>query len=159
MSFLTASCGNENHEDANQSQLKLEHNKLLVQVYFNEVWNKGRIELLDSILSTNYINHTPSVKDADKGIAGLKPIILAIRKGIPDVHYDIQDLIVTENRVVARVIMKGTHSDTLFDLPPTEKHIEVNQINIEEIKDGKISEHWRVTDDLELMRQVGVTGR
>jgi predicted ester cyclase len=52
--------------------------------------------------------------------------------------------------------MTGTQTDTLFGIPPTGKRVQVNQINIEEIKDGKIAEHWRVTDELSLMKQLGV---
>jgi len=52
--------------------------------------------------------------------------------------------------------MTGTQKDSLFGLPPTNKPIRVNQINIEKIKNGKISEHWRLTDELKLMKQLGV---
>ena len=132
-----------------------EHNARLVQRYFNEVWNKGDTALLDSLLAPGYINHTPSSADAGTGIAGLKTIVMAIRKGFPDLHYEIQDLVVTPNRVVARVIMTGTQTDSLFNLPPTGRKVQVNQINIEEIVDDRMSEHWRTTDELTLMKQLG----
>jgi len=114
------------------------------------------LDVLDSILSENYINHTPSTPNPPKGPAGLKPIIVAIRAGFPDLHYEIKDIIVTQDRVVARVIMAGTQTGTLFGIAPTGKHIEVNQINIEKIENGKITEHWRVTDELAMMKQLGV---
>jgi predicted ester cyclase len=31
----------------------------------------------------------------------------------------------------------------------------VNQINIGKISHGKIAEHWRVTDELTMMKQLG----
>jgi steroid delta-isomerase-like uncharacterized protein len=133
-----------------------ERNNILIQTYFNEVWNKGKVELLDDLLTKDYINHTPSTPNPAPGAIGLKPIVLAIRKGFPDLHYEIKELIITEDRVVARVVMTGTQTDTLFDIPPTGKRIEVNQINIEKIEHGKIAEHWRVTDELTLMKQLGV---
>ncbi|MGN8070189.1 ester cyclase [Mucilaginibacter sp. SG564] len=131
-------------------------NKQIIQTYFNEAWNKGRLNVLDSILSKNYINHTPSTPNPPKGPAGLKPIITAIRAGFPDLHYEIKDIIVTNNRAVARVVMTGTQTGTLFGIAPTGKHVEVNQINIEKIENGKITEHWRVTDELAMMKQLGV---
>jgi steroid delta-isomerase-like uncharacterized protein len=131
-------------------------NKQIVETYFNEVWNKGNVDVLDALLSTEYVNHTPSTPNPPKGAIGLKPIVLAIRKGFPDLHYEIKEIIATKDRVVARVVMTGTQSDTLFGIPPTGKRIEVNQINIEKIERGRIVEHWRVTDELAMMQQLGV---
>jgi predicted ester cyclase len=52
--------------------------------------------------------------------------------------------------------MTGTHEGELFGLAPTHRKVRVMQIQIERVKDGRIAEHWRVTDDLTLMRQLGV---
>ena len=146
--FLMISCDQEHKVD--------EANRALINTYFDQVWNRGRVNLLDSLLSPDYINHTPSVPDPPKGPAGLKPIVLAIRKAFPDLHYQIRDIIVTQDKVVARVIMTGTQKDTLFGIPPTGKPIKVNQVNIERIEDGKVAEHWRVTDELTMMKQLGI---
>ncbi|AYB32955.1 ester cyclase [Chryseolinea soli] len=133
-----------------------DRNEQIIQTYFNEVWNRGHVDVLDELLSTAYINHTPSTPNPPKGAVGLKPIVLAIRKGFPDLHYEIKEIIATKDRVVARVVMTGTQSDTLFGIPPTGKRVEVNQINIEKIENGRIVEHWRVTDELAMMKQLGV---
>jgi len=151
LSLLFAACTSTVADHTSENR-----NKQIIRTYFNEAWNKGHLDVLDSILSENYINHTPSTPNPPKGPAGLKPIIVAIRAGFPDLHYEIKDIIVTQDRVVARVIMAGTQTGTLFGIAPTGKHIEVNQINIEKIENGKITEHWRVTDELAMMKQLGV---
>ena len=146
--FVTA-CGNARPTTE-------EKNKKIIQTYFNEVWNNGKVELLDDLLTEDYINHTPSTPNPPRGAIGLKPIVLAIRKGFPDLHFEIKEIIATEDRVVARMVMTGTQTDTLFNIPPTGKRIQVNQLNIEKIENGKIAEHWRVTDELTMMKQLGV---
>lgn len=133
-----------------------QQNKTIVQRYFGEVWNQGKLAVLDELLDPAYINHTPSVPNPPVGPEGLKPIVAAIRKAFPDLHYELQDLIVNDSMAVARVIMSGTQTDSLFGLPPTGKKVVVNQINIEKIRQGKIVEHWRVTEELSLMKQLGV---
>lgn len=147
--LITGSCKVTDHSAEDK-------NRQIIQTYYNEVWNKGDVDVLDNLLSKDYINHTPSTPNPPIGAAGLKPIIKAIRKGFPDLHYEIKDIIVTKNKAVARVVMTGTQTDTLFGIPPTGKHIEVNQINIEQIESGRITEHWRVTDELGMMKQLGV---
>jgi steroid delta-isomerase-like uncharacterized protein len=134
----------------------IESNKLLIETYFYEVWNKGDFAKLEELIDPSYINHNPSTPDPLPGPEGLKPIILAMRKGIPDLTYTIEETIITPGRIVARVLVKGTHLDTLFGIPATGKRIEVRQINVEYVKNGKIVEHWRITEELKMFQQLGL---
>jgi steroid delta-isomerase-like uncharacterized protein len=131
-----------------------EHNAALVRRYFDEVWNAGHLDVLDELLAPDYLNHTPSTPNPPRGPEGLKPIVAAIRAAFPDLHYAVEDVIATDEAAIARVIMTGTHRGDLFGIAPTGRRIRVNQINIEHIRNGRIAEHWRVTDELSLMRQL-----
>ena len=134
----------------------LNHNKELIEAYFNRVWNNGELELLDDLIDEHYINHSPGGSAAPvPGPAGLKPIIAAMRSGFPDLHYAIRDLVITEDKIVARVVMTATLLGKLWDLHPNGRRIEVSQINIEHVKNGKITDHWRLTDELSMMKQLG----
>ncbi|UCJ08790.1 ester cyclase [Chitinophaga pendula] len=133
-----------------------DQNRQIVSRYFSQVWNEGRLEELDVLLSPGYINHTPSVPDPPPGPAGLKPIVSALRTAFPDLHYEIQDLVVNDSMAVARVTVSGTHKGPLFGRAATGKKFTVNQINIERIVRGRIVEHWRVTDELSMMQQLGL---
>jgi len=134
----------------------IEQNTELIKTYFLEIWNKGRYELLDEVIAPDYLNHSASIPNLAPGPEGLLPIIQSIRHGFPDLHYEINDLVVTTDTVVARVFMTGTLDGELWGIAPNGNKISVNQINIERIVDGKIKEHWRVTDELSMMKQLGV---
>jgi predicted ester cyclase len=143
---------------ANMNTNILEENKKLIETYFLRVWNNGETDLLDTIIDEAYINHSPGGSvTPPPGAAGLKPIVAAMRQGFPDLHYSIKDLVITENRIVARVVMTGTLLGELWNMKPNGRKIEVSQINIEYIKDGKITEHWRLTDELKMMEQLHTT--
>lgn len=131
------------------------NNETIIRRYYNEVWNAGKLNVLDELLAKEYINHTPSTPNPPKGADGLKPIVAAIRQAFPDLHYEIKDVIVNDTMAVARVVMTGTQTNSLFGLAPSGKKVSVNQITIEKIIKGKIVEHWRVTDELTLMKQLG----
>jgi steroid delta-isomerase-like uncharacterized protein len=139
---------------AERSRVQL--NEQLGRRYFEEVWNRGAVDVLDQLLTPDYINHTPSTPNPPAGPAGLKPIVLGMRQAFPDLHYEIKDIVATDDAVVMRVVMTGTHRGDLFGLAPTGRRVTVDQINIEHIRNGRIAEHWRVTDELKLMRQLGV---
>jgi steroid delta-isomerase-like uncharacterized protein len=128
----------------------------LARRYFDDVWNQGKIEALDELLSPDYVNHTPSAGNPPPGPNGLKPIVLAMRRAFPDLHFTIEDVIQTPDAVAIRTTMSGTHRGDLFGVAPTHRRVAVTQMQIERIKDGRIAEHWRVTDELTLMRQLGV---
>ncbi|MEJ1095531.1 MULTISPECIES: ester cyclase [unclassified Pseudoxanthomonas] len=142
-------------EDGIQAQ----RNEAAVREYFDRVWSRGEIGRLDHLLAPGYINHTPSFGQPAPGPEGLKPIVNALRQAFPDLHYEIEDIIATPDHVVARVRMKGTHLGALGDIPPTGRRVNVLQINIERFENGRVVEHWRVTDELELQKQLGVVPR
>jgi predicted ester cyclase len=51
--------------------------------------------------------------------------------------------------------MNGTHQGDFFGIAATGKTNEVAQMQIERIENNQIIEHWRVTDDMSLMQQLG----
>jgi steroid delta-isomerase-like uncharacterized protein len=127
-----------------------------VRRYFKEVWSEGRLDVLDELLTEDYVNHTPSTPNPPSGPAGLKPIVAAFRQAFPDLQFTVEDVIVEGDRVAARVRMQGTHTGPLFGIAPTRRRVSVEQLNVELFRAGRIAEHWRVTDELGLMRQLGV---
>lgn len=133
----------------------LKKNRNTITRYFEEVWNQGKLDVLDEILSPKYTNHSPGFENPKPGPDGLKPIVSAIRTGFPDLKYIIEKLIVTNDYVAVYVTMTGTHTGIFFGIEPTGKKIKVHQMQFERILDGKMIEHWRVTDDLSMMKQLG----
>ncbi|WP_437826067.1 ester cyclase [Sorangium sp. So ce1153] len=132
-----------------------QHNATVVRRYFDEAWSRGHLDVLDELLAPGYVNHTPSTPDPPPGPGGLKPIVAAFRVAFPDLRFTVEDLIAEGDRVAVRVRMEGTQDGPLFGVAATHRHVSVEQVNIELFRGGKIVEHWRVTDELGLMRQLG----
>ena len=137
--------------------MSIKENTAIIQSYFNDAWNNGKLEVLDEIISPEYINHNPGTPNPKKGPEGLKPIIQALRSAFPDLNFEIHDLVVCEDKVAIRSTMQGTHLGDLFGIPATKKKVVVAQLQIEHIKDGKIIEHWRQSDDVGMMKQLGIS--
>ncbi len=136
--------------------MSIEQNQKIINRYFEEVWNQGKIDVLDEIIAPTYINHNPGMPNPIPGPAGLKPIIIGLRQAFPDLHFTIENTVVTEHQVAIHCTMRGTHEGPLFGIPATGKTVQVNQFQIERMKDGKIIEHWRQSDDLGMMKQLGL---
>lgn len=154
--ILVAICITPAYAEEESSMEVLDRNKQTIIRYFEEVWNHGKLEVLDELLSPGYINHSPGMPNPEPGPSGLKPIVSAIRIAFPDLKYTVKNMVVSQDQVAVHVLMTGTHTGNFFGIAPTGKKIEVSQMQIERIEHGKMVEHWRVTDDLSLMKQLGV---
>ena len=131
-------------------------NKLILQRYFDEAWNKGNLSVLDEIVSFDYVNHNPAIPGLPPGPAGLKPILAGFRAAFPDIHFTVEEQIAEEDTVVTRWTMCGTHQGEFMGIPATHKQVKASGIQIERLFAGKIVEHWRQSDDLGLLQQLGV---
>lgn len=132
------------------------HKRQVIHRYFDEVWNRGQLDVLDELLAPDYVNHSSSLPDSPRGPSGVKPIVTAMRKAFPDLHYTIEKIVIGPDAVAVRTRMSGTFTGDLFGLPPTGKRFEVTQMTMEEFLDGKIVAHWRNTDELAMLKQLGV---
>ena len=52
-----------------------------------------------------------------------------------------------DDRVAARVVMRGTHRGEFQGIGPTGKRVEVRAIDMFRVENGKIVEHWGHADD------------
>lgn len=133
-----------------------EHNRTAIQRYFDLLFNQGRTELIDELLHPDYTNHSPGSPELPRGRDGVRIVVEALRRAFPDLHYTIEELVVADDAVAARTTLRGTHLGELFGMKPTGRKVCVGQMTIERFQDGKIIAHHRLTDDLTMLRQLGV---
>ncbi len=133
--------------------MSLEENKQIVRRY-QEVYNSNNLDGLDEIISLDVL--TPKIMpDMPSGLEGAKAVHQKTLAGMPDFKTEIQDLIAEGDRVVARVIMTGTHTGNFYGIPATGKRVEFTGVYIVRIENGKIVEHWGEEDSLSLLKQLG----
>jgi len=136
--------------------MSLEANKAIVIQLYEEVFNKGDLELADKLIAPNAINHDPQLPPGvPSGPQGLKAAVTMLRSAFPDDHHTIEDLVAEGDKVVVRTTHSGTHQGSFLGLAPTGKHITNTSIHIFRIASGKIVEVWATRDDLGLMQQLG----
>src|SRR5215207_3321576 len=126
---------------------------------FWEVWEQGDIDCLDEVLAPDYVNHTLAAPNLPSGPEGVKEVVSMFRSGMPDLRVVIEDMIAEGDRVATRYALEGTHGGDLFGIAPTGRHLSIKSMTVERLSEGKIVEHWRVTDELDMMRQLGAIGQ
>jgi len=129
---------------------------VVIRRYFQDLFNQGRVALLPELLHPEYVNHSPGSPDLPPGREGVGIVVQALRRGLPDLHYEIEDMVVGEDSVAVRATLTGTHTGELFGMPATGRSIKVSQMTFERFREGRIVAHHRLTDDLSMLRQLGV---
>jgi predicted ester cyclase len=92
----------------------------------------------------------PEVSGAD----GPVNLVQMVLRGIPDIHYEIVQIVAKDDRVVVQLRGTGTHRGKFLGVAGTGKRIEWNAINIYRFEDGKVIETWQLLDVWGLMRQM-----
>lgn len=119
-------------------------NKKVVNRFFEEVFNKRNLELVDEFISPNFINHNSSMQV--RGIEGVKRGIKAQVEAFPDIHTTIEDIIAEGDKVVVRARDRFTQQ-------PDGKQVELTWTEIIRLEDGKLAEAW-VEADMSSIRQL-----
>jgi steroid delta-isomerase-like uncharacterized protein len=127
-----------------------------------EAFNTGDTSNVHDFVSSDYINReSQKAKDSYRSkLRGPEEFIDTIknlRSAFPDLHYEEQDIISQDDKVVFIGNVTGTHTGSFFFIPPTGNRISYEAVHIHTIgKDGKIIEHRAIRDDLKFMLQLGL---
>jgi steroid delta-isomerase-like uncharacterized protein len=133
-----------------------EENKELARRFYNEVLNSHNPAKLESFVTTDFIDHNPSPGHTGKGLDDLAAQLNEILTALPDLRVTADFMVAEEDKVVIYLTMTGTNSGPFGNIPPTNKPVKFNGVDIVRVKDGKASERWGLTDDFTMMTQMGL---
>jgi predicted ester cyclase len=88
----------------------------IIESYFGEVWKTGQANLPDSPTIRNYLSCSPMPIAQGSNSASFEP-----RKRFPDLNYEIRDLVITADKIVANVVLTGKQLTELCRLQPNLK--------------------------------------
>jgi len=136
--------------------MSTEQNKSIVRRWIEEGWNKGNVSVIDQFYTPNVVQHDPGSPAPVTSSAALKQYVGVFLTAIPDLHFEIDDLIAEGDKVAWRFTSRGTQTGPLLNLPPTGKSSIVTGMVFFRLTDGKIAEVWVNIDNLGLLQQLGV---
>jgi steroid delta-isomerase-like uncharacterized protein len=111
--------------------------------------------MIDELVAPDATVRTPLPGEAT-GAEKLKQVWAVLLGGMPDLQLSVEDLIGEDDKVVARIVVSGTHLGTYMGVEPTGKSIVYDEIFIFRFADGRVVETWGVVDVLSQMRQLGL---
>lgn len=139
--------------------MSTEDNKTLVRRFYDEVYNKQNLAVIDELIDPHFMSRTLEAGGIPTR-EGYKHFITGFLHTFPDVRASVEDVIAEGDKVVARWVVRGTHRGEFRgptgSIPPTGKQVTVTSIDIFRIADGKFIERWPERDRLGLLQQLGV---
>ncbi len=122
---------------------------------FVEFINSASEKLALELVSPKAVFHVPGRAEPMVGPAGYLGIVGIMRSGFPDIQWTVEELISEGDKVAARFTMRGTHRGNFMGVPPTEKPISVQALNIYHLTNGQIIKEYGAPDLLGLLAQIG----
>ena len=134
-----------------------EENKVVIQRWFEEVWNRGREEAIDELFAEDGVAH--GLADAGgaelRGPVGFKPFFRRFRESFPDIEVVVEDTVSEGDKVAARCSVRGRHQSDGLGFAATRQPVEFSGICIVRVRDGKIAEAWNNFDFMAMYQQLG----
>jgi steroid delta-isomerase-like uncharacterized protein len=131
-------------------------NKRLVRRFYEEVWGKGNVDVVDDVFADDYVRHDLRATSAAPGPEGQKQIARAFRAAFSDLRFEIEIVIADVDYVAARWTARGTHTGSWGAVEATGRPMTLSGVNIFRFERGRVAEIWNHRDDLGLQEQLGV---
>ncbi|MDX1701559.1 MAG: ester cyclase [Melioribacteraceae bacterium] len=141
-------------QQSDDSKKQVEDNIKMYSHVWDEILNKGNIDMIDTYFAENYVNKT--VTSTVNGKAEAKEYFGAFVTGFSDINFVVDEIFGVDDRVIKRWTFNANHSNEFAGIPATGNKITLKGVSVSKIVDGKISEELDFMDDLGFMQQLGV---
>jgi predicted ester cyclase len=132
----------------------LEANKQLCRDYFN-AFLAGDEGWWDKHIAPGFVRHDPGLPFEVKGPAGVKQLHDALLPAFRDMRLPLEDFVAEGEKVLVRLRVQATHTGPFGDMAATGKRIDIGVLDLFQIRNGKLIEHWALLDNLGMLKQLG----
>ena len=128
-------------------------NKEIVRRALEEPWRN--LDVLDELVSSDYVGHDPALPEPVRGIQGSKDNVNEYRSAFEGAQITVKEQVGEGDVVASRWEGRGRHTGELMGIAPTGKDVVVSGLTLSRLKNGKIVEEWSNWDTLGMLQQIG----
>ncbi|MEA2601355.1 MAG: hypothetical protein QOF89_2347 [Acidobacteriota bacterium] len=128
----------------------------LVRRLFKEVFEAGKLEAADDILTPDFTFQYP-FPGFSPGAEGIKEFVKVFHDAFPSFELEVHDLFGTADAVAIRWTLRGQHKGALLGVPASGKYVTLSAIGVYHPHHGKgrLKAGWLELDTLGLLQQIG----
>jgi hypothetical protein len=134
-----------------------EHARTIIAPWYNlfNVAARGDVRAIqEQVLAPDYDSCSGYLPSECWGRETSIKVVANFANTIPDLKFDIKELLVVGDRVVVRGEVTGTPASELFGVPHTGKSFKIMAIDIQSIKDGRIAKTFHMESWLSAIGQL-----
>ena len=120
--------------------------------WFEEVWNRGRRQVIDELLSPDCVIHDGET--SIKGPEEFKKYFDLMRSAFSEIKVTPEEAISEGAMVCLRWSVKMRHTGDGLGMPATSRILQTTGISIVRFTDGRFAEAWQNWDMLGVMQQI-----
>ena len=130
-------------------------NAKIAHRWFEEVWNKKRLDAIDEMADPKAVGQGQQFHDALINLEEFRAFAAHLQSAFPDLRVTIDDTIAEGDRVALRWQLQMTHTGQFLRYAPTNKKVNISGITIFRMANGKLVAGWDKWDQLGLLEQIG----
>lgn len=129
---------------------------IAAQTAFGEAVVTGNLDALDEVVAPGSVDHDPAPGQGP-GPEGYKAMFGELRAAFPDLNVEVEHLLASGDELAFAYTITGTHLGELLGHPPTGRKVSYRGMQISRFdSDGKLVERWGSSDELGMLRQLGL---
>ncbi|MET9125795.1 MULTISPECIES: ester cyclase [unclassified Streptomyces] len=122
---------------------------------FGSAVNSDHLGELDEYVAPASVDHDPAPGQAP-GPEGYEEMFATMRRAFPDLHIEVEHVMATDDEIAFAYTITGTHLGELMGYGPTGRTVSYRGMQISRFADGKMVERWGSSDELGMLRQLGL---
>jgi predicted ester cyclase len=127
-------------------------NLAVVNRYYDEVWNRGDISVLEEVVQPDLVGH--DVAGGDYDCQRLKEFVAMFRRAFPDFRTRAEQTVVHGDEVALIFRSEGTLQGEFMGLEPAGRHASWSGLVVYRFAYGKIAEIWTQWDHRRLLAEL-----
>ena len=136
--------------------MSAEDNVRIMQRWFQEVWNEGRIETVYELFAPEAVAHGQESAEGElRGPQEFERFVQKIRGAFSDIHLTVEDVFATDDKGVLRWSGVMKHTGNALGMPASGQTVRLRGITVVRFANGKIVEGWDNWDQLGMLQQIG----
>jgi steroid delta-isomerase-like uncharacterized protein len=123
---------------------------------FGSAVNTDHLGELEEYVAPDSVDHDPAPGQVP-GPEGYEEMFATMRRAFPDLHIEVEHVMATDDEIAFAYTITGTHLGELMGHSATGKTVSYRGMQISRFADGKMVERWGSSDELGMLRQLGLT--
>lgn len=134
--------------------MSLESNKQLCRDYFT-AFLTGDVDWMERHIHADFVRNDPGLPFEVRGPVGVARLHDVLMPAFPDMQLPLLDFVAEGEKVLVRLRVQGTHTGVFGDMAATGRKIDIGVLDLFQIRDGVLIEHWALLDNLGMLKQLG----